>query len=76
MSGRLPVVTSRDLIRVAEKLGFVLDRQRGSHAIYYRASDGARAVIPVHSGKTIKPKTLASILEDMGITPDEFVQLL
>jgi len=28
--------------RVAERLGFVLRRQRGSHAIYVRMSDQAR----------------------------------
>ena len=27
---RLPAVTARELVAVAEKLGFVLDRQKGS----------------------------------------------
>lgn len=76
MSPRLPVVKPRDVIRVAEKLGFVLDRQRGSHAVYYRARDGARIVVPVHQGRDIKPKTLAGIIKDMGITVEEFAELL
>jgi predicted RNA binding protein YcfA (HicA-like mRNA interferase family) len=60
---------------VAERLGFVLDRQRGSHAVYYRASDGARVVIPMRSGRDLKPKTLLGILSDLGITPEYFRQL-
>jgi predicted RNA binding protein YcfA (HicA-like mRNA interferase family) len=33
-------------------------------------------VIPDHAGKTIKPKTLAAILDDMGISADELRELL
>jgi hypothetical protein len=33
---RLPAVTARELVAVAEKLGFVLDRQKGSHAVFIR----------------------------------------
>lgn len=76
MSPKLPVVTAREVVRVAVKLGFVFDRQKGSHAVYYRASDKARIVIPVHPGRTIKPKTLAGILEDMGLSVEEFHNLL
>jgi predicted RNA binding protein YcfA (HicA-like mRNA interferase family) len=32
---KLPAVQARDVVRVAEPIGFVLDRQRGSHAVYY-----------------------------------------
>jgi predicted RNA binding protein YcfA (HicA-like mRNA interferase family) len=57
-------------------LGYVLDRTRGSHAVYYRQSDHARIVIPVHPGKTIKPKTPAAILDDMVISADDLRELL
>lgn len=76
MTPHLPVVTAKQLSRVAEKLGYELDRQKGSHAIYYRESDKTRIVIPVHSGKTIKPKTLIGILSDMGLTPDDLREML
>lgn len=75
MSPKLPVVTAGEVIRVATKVGFVFDRQKGSHAVYYRERDRARIVVPVHAGKTIKPKTLAGILEDMGLTAEEFRNL-
>ncbi len=76
MSPLLPQVKARDLIRVAKQLGFELDRQKGSHAIFYRASDKARVVIPVHAGRDIKPRTLHGIIEDMRITPEKFKELL
>jgi predicted RNA binding protein YcfA (HicA-like mRNA interferase family) len=47
---KLPAVTAKELARVAERLGFELRRQRGSHAIDVRASDQARVVIPMHGG--------------------------
>jgi predicted RNA binding protein YcfA (HicA-like mRNA interferase family) len=73
---KLPVVRAREVIRVAEKLGFAFDRQKGSHAVYRRASDGARVVIPVHAGKDLKPKTLAGIIEDLGLTVEQFAEML
>ena len=76
MSPKLPVVRATEVVRVAERLGFVFDRQRGSHAVYRRSGDGARVVIPMHTGKDLKPKTLAATLDDLGISPDEFRYLL
>lgn len=43
---RLPTVTSRQLIQVLEKVGFENDHQTGSHVVLWRASDGARVVVP------------------------------
>lgn len=76
MSPKLPVVKAREVIRVATKLGFVFDHQKGGHAVYHREKDKARVVIPMHAGKDLRPKTLAGILDDMGITPEEFRRLL
>jgi predicted RNA binding protein YcfA (HicA-like mRNA interferase family) len=76
MSPFLPQVTSRDLIRVVKQLGFELDRQKGGHAIFYRSSDNSRVVTPIHAGRDIKPKTLCSIIDEMGITPERFKELL
>ena len=76
MSPFLPQVKAEDLIRVVKQLGFELDRQKGSHAIFYRPSDKARVVIPVHTGCDIKPKTLYGIIDDMRITPEKLKELL
>jgi predicted RNA binding protein YcfA (HicA-like mRNA interferase family) len=73
---KLPAVRPRDVVRVAEAIGFRLDRQRGSHAIYYRQADKRRIVIPMHSGRDLKPGTLRGIIGDLGLTPDEFTKLV
>ncbi len=73
---KLPVIRSRDLVRAAQRLGFVFDRQSGSHAIYLRKSDRRRIVVPIHSGCDLKPGTLRAIIADMGITVEEFTALL
>jgi predicted RNA binding protein YcfA (HicA-like mRNA interferase family) len=49
-----PSVKPKDFIKFIKKLGFYLDRQKGSHAIY-KDSRGNRVVIPLHSDKDIKP---------------------
>jgi predicted RNA binding protein YcfA (HicA-like mRNA interferase family) len=72
---KLPAATAKDLVRVAERLGFVLRRQRGSHAIYVRASDQARVVIPMHRGE-LKRKTLRAIIQDLKISVEEFGRML
>jgi len=76
MTRRMPVVTAKEVIRVAERVGFVFDRQRGSHLVYCRLSDKRRVVIPAHSGRELKPKTLAGIIADMGLTLEKFKELL
>lgn len=76
MSPKLPVITSREVIQVAKKIGFILDRQSGSHAIFIHSEKKLRIVVPIHKGKDIKPKTLKGIIDDMELSVDEFIELL
>ncbi|MHC5939574.1 type II toxin-antitoxin system HicA family toxin [Nostoc sp.] len=62
-------------MKVIEKLGFYLDRQKGSHAIY-KDSQGQRVVVPIHSGKDLKPRTLLGMIQDIGINKETFFELL
>lgn len=73
---RLPAVRARDFVRVAFQAGFEFDRQRGSHAVYIRPSDGRRLVIPMHGAKDLKPGTLRGLIADLGLTVEEFVSRL
>ncbi|RJS73288.1 type II toxin-antitoxin system HicA family toxin [Methanophagales archaeon] len=76
MNKKLPAVTDREVIKVAKKLGFTFYRQaKGSHEVWRRVSDGRHTVIPRHAGKIIKRKTLKSIIDDFGITVEEFNEL-
>ena len=75
MTPKLPAATAKDLVRIAEGLGFMFRRQRGSHAIYVRQSDRARVVIPMHTGE-VKRKTLRAIIQDLKISVEEFGNML
>jgi predicted RNA binding protein YcfA (HicA-like mRNA interferase family) len=44
--------------------------------VYYRDRDRARVVVPVHAGKDIPPGTVRAIIEDLGVTAEEFRALL
>jgi len=72
---KLPALKPKEMARVARRLGFILDRQRGSHAIYLRATDNRRVVIPMHN-HDLKPGTLHGLLRDLGITGEELSELL
>ncbi len=69
---KLPFIRPEKLVRVARKLGFVFDRQRRSHAVYLRAADGRRIVVPMHK-RDLKPGTLRGLISDMGLTVSEFL---
>jgi predicted RNA binding protein YcfA (HicA-like mRNA interferase family) len=75
LSPRLPRVNANEVIRVLEKIGFVLTRQSGSHKIY-KNDEGRRATVAYHGSTILKPKTFKSILNDANLTVEEFVDLL
>lgn len=68
-------VKAKEFIKVIEKLGFYLDRQKGSHAIY-KNINGRRVVVPVHSGQNLKQGTLMGMIQDIGIDKEMFFELL
>lgn len=75
MTGKLPRVTSDEVIKVLGKIGFFISRQSGSHKIY-KNMEGKRTTVPYHSGKILHSKTLKSILRDINLTIDEFKELM
>jgi predicted RNA binding protein YcfA (HicA-like mRNA interferase family) len=72
---KLPSITSQKVIRVLEKRGFVLDRTKGSHHIYYHPETKRRVVVPVHK-KDLPKGTLLEILKEAGLTRVELKELL
>ncbi len=70
---RLPRLKGKELVRLLEKLGFELIRTRGSHVIL-RHPDGRVTTVPVHSGETIGPGLLRSILRDVEISLEELLE--
>ncbi len=70
----LPVLSGRKAVRVFEKLGWQIVRQRGSHIIMVKEGEIATLSVPDH--KEIAKGTLRSLIRTAGITVDEFVSEL
>lgn len=72
---KLPLVTAKELEKVLLKLGFVFKRKRGSHA-FYRHPDGRYTTIPHHRRRVIARPLLRQILNQINLTPREYLDLL
>jgi predicted RNA binding protein YcfA (HicA-like mRNA interferase family) len=56
-------LTARELIRALIKEDFFLERQEGSHQLYYHP-DGRRVTVSFHHPRdTFSPRTLKSMIE-------------
>jgi len=67
-------LSGHDLIKALQRIGFVFQRQRGSHIILRRELPFARVCIPNH--KTLRPGTLRTILHEAGISVEQLLELL
>ncbi len=56
---KLPSLTPQKIIKVLEKKGFILDRTKGSHYIYYHPETKRKVIVPLH--KKDLPKLIESI---------------
>jgi len=71
----LPVVSGRDVVTALEKIGYVVDRQRGSHMIL-RQQDPPHRRLTVPDHKEVAKGTLRAIIRQVGLTVEEFNDLL
>jgi predicted RNA binding protein YcfA (HicA-like mRNA interferase family) len=74
LSGALPVVSGAELVGALEKMGWVAVRQRGSHVRLRHPDYAVPLVVPLH--RELKRGTLAGILRDAGVEPDDLRQAL
>lgn len=71
---KLPTdLSGRELVNILQRVGFVVNRQRGSHIILRRADPYARVVVPDH--KQIRAGTLRQILNEAGLTVEQLLNL-
>jgi predicted RNA binding protein YcfA (HicA-like mRNA interferase family) len=71
---KLPTdLSGQELIRILIRIGFVVQRQRGSHIILRRESPFARVSVPDH--KTLRVGTLRTILRETGISVEQLATL-
>lgn len=72
----LPSLKPADVIRKLRKAGFVFDRHaKGSHEIWYNPTTRRRTVVPNHQGKDTPKGTLRAIIQQAGLSVQEFVNL-
>ncbi len=71
---RLPSFTSKQLLRIFLREGFVIDHQTGSHATL-RHPEGRRTVIPLHN-RDLKRGTFLGIVKQAGYSTGDFLKLL
>lgn len=73
---KLPRVTAKKLIIALKRAGWREGRQVGSHLTLWHQDKPSIVVVPIHSGDTIGPKLLSSIMKQASLTPDELRELL
>jgi predicted RNA binding protein YcfA (HicA-like mRNA interferase family) len=73
---KLPIVSGAKAVKALQRLGFFVDRQRGSHVVMKKITpEGERGcVIPMH--KELAMGTLRSALKMAGVSPEEFSDAL
>jgi len=72
---KLPSLTGKQIVKVLRRAGFIVVRQKGSHA-FLRHPDGRSTLVPLHAGETIGPGLLRKIIRDIEMSREEFLKLL
>ena len=76
MSAKLPVITSKQLIRALKKAGFIIHGQKGSHVHMKHLGPPVRIVsVPFHN-VDIKKGLLRSIIRQAGMSKEEMQKYL
>jgi predicted RNA binding protein YcfA (HicA-like mRNA interferase family) len=77
MSGqRLPALKPKEVLRALQRAGFYVHHTKGSHHILkHPARPHLRITLPMH-GADLKRRTLQSIIDQSGLSAEEFIALL
>jgi len=73
---KLPVLSGREVIKILSKIGFAEKRQKGSHVILVKETEGSKKALVVPLHKEIDPGTLLNIIRQAGLKREEFEKLL
>lgn len=73
--GKLPRnISGQDFRKAVARTGFEFRRQRGSHMVLFRAAPPTTLVVPDHD--VLGPGLLRKLIDQVGLTTDEFIELL
>ena len=71
----VPIFTARVVIRKLVRAGFTYAKSHGSHQYYVHPITKRITSVPIHGGNTIGRKLLKEILNQAGITVEQFLEL-
>jgi len=75
VTGPLPSIRGRQLLRALARDSWFIART-GAHHILRHPSKPGRLIVPNHPSETVKEGTLRSILNQAGLSIDEFRALI
>jgi predicted RNA binding protein YcfA (HicA-like mRNA interferase family) len=75
---KLPILSSDKIITILKKAGFVYapKRGKGSHLAFYKRDGMKTRLVIVPQRKEIPKGTLIAIIEQAGLTREEFLKLI
>jgi len=74
---KIPIISAREAIKVFEKIGYKVIRQKGSH-VRMRNEKNPQLHLPltIPNHKTLKPGLLRKLIRQSGLSVEEFNELL
>jgi predicted RNA binding protein YcfA (HicA-like mRNA interferase family) len=76
MNPKLPVTSGGEAVKVLQKIGYEIVRQRGSHLRLRDKKDPLHKPLSVPDHKELKPGLLRKLIKDANLTVEQFVELL
>ena len=73
---KLPVLSGQEAVKVLTKLGYSYIRTSGDHAILKKEDVYGKSVIPVPLHKELAIGTLKSIINQTGLTREDFLKYI
>ncbi|MEH2327615.1 type II toxin-antitoxin system HicA family toxin [Nostoc sp.] len=64
-------ISGKEGVKIFEKFGYVLDHQTGSHMILWCES---KPILSIPNHRELAPGLLRSLIRQIGITVDEFLE--
>ncbi|MEX0617151.1 MAG: type II toxin-antitoxin system HicA family toxin [Candidatus Woykebacteria bacterium] len=71
---KLSPLKPREVISKLKKIGYIVDHISGSHYIMLNPSSKSRIPVPYHA-KDVKTGTLRSIINQTGLSVEEFMKI-
>lgn len=73
---KLPILSGKQLLKLLQKNGFILVRQKGSHVFVGSKNGELTTVIPLHGNEDLGKGLLKTILNDLEISVEELVKMM